>query len=74
MYICICHAVTDHSIRAEVRSGAESFSELSFRTGCGSQCGSCVPEVRKVMKEALVECERSEVPSSLNIVSAACGG
>jgi len=53
MYICICHAVTDSAIRQAVGEGVNNFRDLSFNTGCGTQCGSCVQLVREVMDEAL---------------------
>jgi bacterioferritin-associated ferredoxin len=51
MYVCICHAVTDSDIRQAGAEGASSFRELSFRTGCGTQCGSCADLAREVMEE-----------------------
>jgi bacterioferritin-associated ferredoxin len=53
MYICICHAVTDTAIRNAIDRGVASLSELSFQTGCGTQCGSCVPRAREIMDQAL---------------------
>jgi bacterioferritin-associated ferredoxin len=53
MYICICHAVTDTDIRDAVDNGVSSFSELSFKTGCSTQCGSCLSRAREVMDKAL---------------------
>jgi len=69
MYICICHAVTDSAICQAVSDGANTFRDLSFRTGCGTQCGSCVKAAREVMDEALVGSgsPRSEV--ALQVVS-----
>jgi bacterioferritin-associated ferredoxin len=55
MYICICHAVKDSAIRQAVNEGANSFGDLSARTGCGTQCGSCVKLAREVMDKALQE-------------------
>ena len=68
MYICICNAVSDSVIREAVSKGARSFRDLSFKTGCGTQCGSCVPQARAVMDESLAESgHTSEV--SLQVVS-----
>lgn len=53
MFICVCHAVTDSAIRQAVGEGANSFRDLSFSTGCGTQCGSCVKLAREVMDAAL---------------------
>jgi bacterioferritin-associated ferredoxin len=53
MYICICHAVNDSAIREAVNEGVSSFRDLSTRTGCGTQCGSCIQLAREVMDQAL---------------------
>jgi len=53
MYICVCKAVNDSTIRQAVRDGVTSIRELSARTGCGTQCGSCVKMARQVMHQAL---------------------
>ena len=42
MYVCICNGVTDRHIREAVASGCRSVAELTMRTGCGSNCGSCL--------------------------------
>jgi bacterioferritin-associated ferredoxin len=55
MYVCVCHAVTDSAIRQAVDNGVNTFRDLSFRTGCGTQCGSCVKLAREVMDEALLD-------------------
>lgn len=34
--------VTDHQIREAAENGCASLSELTMRTGCGSNCGSCL--------------------------------
>ena len=54
MYICICHAVTDSAIRKAVSKGVSSFRDLSFETGCGTQCGSCVKLAREMMDDAIL--------------------
>ena len=55
MYVCVCHAVNDSAIRKAVKAGVSSFRDLSTRTGCGTQCGSCVKLAREVMDQALTE-------------------
>ena len=69
MYICICHAVTDTAIRAAIDNGATSLSDLGFRTGCGTQCGSCVPKAREIMNEALKNRGGSPMEVNLRIVA-----
>lgn len=42
MYVCICNGVTEAQIREAVANGCASVAELTMRTGCGSNCGSCL--------------------------------
>jgi len=70
MYICVCNAVTESAIRKAVERGASNFNELSFATGCGTQCGSCVPMAREVMDEALAKTGKDRAAVSLHLVSA----
>ncbi len=71
MYICICHAVTDSDIHQVVKRGASSFKDLSNATGCGTQCGSCVAQVRQVMNEALADQGTVASPEQLRVVASA---
>ena len=65
MYVCVCNAVTESAIRSAVGDGARSLRDLSFRTGCSTQCGRCVSLARQVMDEALANL--GERPSSLDL-------
>jgi len=69
MYICICHAVNDSAIRKAVKAGVNSFRDLSARTGCGTQCGSCVKLAREVMDQALIETGAPRSAVELQVVS-----
>ena len=71
MYICVCHAVSDSAIRAAVRNGATNFRELSFQTGCGTQCGSCVKQAREIMDQTLEE--QGQTPSGASLELAFSG-
>ena len=53
MYICVCHAVTERTLRKAVRDGASSINDLSYLTGCGTQCGSCVQSTREILDSEL---------------------
>ena len=55
MYVCLCHGVTDNAIREAVDQGVGSFKELSFKTGCATQCGSCASTAKEILKEAKAE-------------------
>jgi bacterioferritin-associated ferredoxin len=68
MYICVCNAVTESTIRQAVKDGARSLRDLSFRTGCSTQCGCCVGLAREVMDETLAEMGVTRAPVDLEIV------
>lgn len=53
MYICLCHGVTESAIRNAVQEGADTFRQLSFMTGCGTQCGSCASQARTLLRQYL---------------------
>ena len=41
MFVCHCQAVTDGTIRAAIKAGARSLSELGEQCGAGAGCGGC---------------------------------
>ena len=68
MYICICHAVTDSAIREAVDRGVGNFRDLSFETGCGTQCGSCVKLAREVLDDELARTGAPKSPVKLQLI------
>ncbi len=71
MYICLCHGVTDSDIQAAVHNGANTLKQLSFSTGCGTQCGSCKPQVEAVLEECLATQPGEDSAGDLQVASAA---
>lgn len=69
MYICICNAVSDKAIHQAVGEGATSIRDLSFMTGCGTQCGSCVKHVREVLDQALAQAGEPRSQVRLQVIS-----
>lgn len=53
MYICSCHAVTDHAIRNAVKSGTKTLAQLAKQTGVATRCGICGREAKRLFYEAL---------------------
>jgi bacterioferritin-associated ferredoxin len=51
MYVCICNAVTERTIREAARTGVRTLAELSRRTGCADCCGSCADLAREIIEE-----------------------
>ena len=52
MYVCICNAVTDRTIRAAAANGARTFADVRRHTGCGDGCGNCEALAREIFDVA----------------------
>jgi bacterioferritin-associated ferredoxin len=52
MYVCICNAVTEKMIRQAAAEGVHSLGELTRRTGCSGDCGSCADLAEEVLRDA----------------------
>ncbi|MBA7750700.1 nitrate reductase [Enterobacter sp. RHBSTW-01064] len=44
--ICSCFSVGENAIREAIAGGCDSISALGARLRCGTNCGSCVPELK----------------------------
>ena len=49
MLVCHCHQVSDRTIRACIRDGAETVSEVGERCRAGTSCGGCRPTVKALL-------------------------
>jgi bacterioferritin-associated ferredoxin len=63
MYICLCHGVTESAIRAAAEGGARTYRQLSFMTGCGTQCGSCAEQAQTLLAECLQSPQSQQQPA-----------
>ena len=62
MYVCICNAVTDRDIGRAAEHGVETYAQLQACTGCGSCCGCCETEARRLLAEACAETADALIP------------
>ncbi len=53
MYVCVCKAVSDKTIRQKVAEGLGSMRELKQCLGVGSQCGKCTQTAQQVLNQSL---------------------
>ena len=55
MIVCSCNVLTDHDVRAAVRTEARprSTGQVYGCLGCSAQCGRCARTIRKIMDEAV---------------------
>jgi len=71
MYVCLCHGVSDAAIRTAVDNGARTYRQLSFMTGCGTQCGSCAAQAKTLLNEQLRTIDSRDINPLFEAFSAA---
>ncbi len=49
VYVCICNGVTERQILEAAANGCSTVAELTMRTGCGANCGSCLETASSVL-------------------------
>ena len=52
--VCSCHNVGAGNLRQAIAAGCGSLAELGVKTGVGTGCGSCRPEVQRLLDDCLV--------------------
>lgn len=50
--VCACFGVTSHAIAKAIAAGACSPAQIGAKLGAGTNCGSCVPELRRMIAAA----------------------
>ncbi|MBS9402976.1 nitrate reductase [Halomonas sp. TRM85114] len=53
--VCSCHQVGQAAIVAAIHAGDASVEALGARLACGTQCGSCIPELKSLIEESAEE-------------------
>lgn len=53
--ICSCFQVREPEIRASIQAGANTAEQLGEQLKCGTNCGSCIPELKTLITEETVE-------------------
>lgn len=49
MYVCLCEAVTENEVNAEIALGARTIEEIGERCGAGTGCGMCHDRIRSLL-------------------------
>lgn len=47
--VCACFQVGENSIKQAIAEGADSSEKLAEKLKCGSNCGSCLPEIKALL-------------------------
>ncbi|GAA0584142.1 molybdopterin-dependent oxidoreductase [Halomonas salifodinae] len=58
--VCSCHQVGQKAIVTAIRGGEASVESLGARLACGTQCGSCIPELKSLIEEHRAACAEEE--------------
>lgn len=58
--VCSCHQVGAKTIREAIRRGDASVDALGARLACGTQCGSCIPELKSLLEEEVTHARAAD--------------
>jgi bacterioferritin-associated ferredoxin len=47
MIVCLCHGVTERDLEKVIEEGASTVEEVGQRCGAGTDCGTCLGELRE---------------------------
>jgi ferredoxin-nitrate reductase len=50
--VCSCNSVGSENLRKKIEEGCTEFKDLCAATGAGTGCGSCRPEVQRILEES----------------------
>lgn len=51
--VCSCNNVGSENIRQKITGGCDNLADLCSKSGAGMGCGSCRPEVKRILEETL---------------------
>jgi len=52
MFVCICHAVTDHEVQRAIEGGAETREAVTRACRAGGDCGACHGHIEDMIEDA----------------------
>jgi bacterioferritin-associated ferredoxin len=61
MIVCICRRISDRDVDAMIDNGASTIDDIGRRCGAGTDCGTCVAELRDRIAERR-DCGVDRVP------------
>ncbi|WP_460947825.1 molybdopterin-dependent oxidoreductase [Spirosoma daeguense] len=53
--VCSCNTVGQGNLERAIQGGCTDFQQLCQKTGAGTGCGSCRPEIRSILEKIIVE-------------------
>ena len=61
--VCTCNNVGSGNLQQKIAGGCADLAALCSVTGAGTGCGSCRPEVKRILEEALAAAARQTAPA-----------
>ena len=58
MIVCICRRVSENTIRAAIRDGAETIDAVGSACRAGTGCGACHETICEMIAEQQADCPR----------------
>jgi assimilatory nitrate reductase catalytic subunit len=52
-YVCCCHGVNEHTVRAAIAAGAGTVEEVGMACRAGTKCGGCHPTIEAMIEVAV---------------------
>ncbi|MCB8887824.1 nitrate reductase [Vreelandella malpeensis] len=62
--VCSCHQVGRQTIIEAIHAGDQSVEALGARLACGTQCGSCLPELKSLLEEERGRARSEQAPAT----------
>lgn len=57
MYVCVCLAVTDTTVREAIQSGCHNRSAVTRACGAGGDCGACHGMIESMVEDHLEQAD-----------------
>ena len=64
MVVCHCHRVSDRTVETAVDAGAARVGQVVRSTTAGTDCGGCLPALRRLCESYFAQQERGEMLSA----------
>jgi len=51
MFVCVCHAVSDHKVREAIDAGATTREQVTRACRAGGDCGACHQTIEDMIED-----------------------
>jgi assimilatory nitrate reductase catalytic subunit len=61
--VCSCFQISETQIRTAIEAGCRDSAALGAQLRCGTNCGSCIPELNRLIKESAGTLPKNKIPA-----------